>query len=134
MKKFKFPFAFLLLFVSTAITSSCSDDNEVSIITKKAAFTTAVVGDAAADVNEEITLNVTFTVDNNCGSFFTYDETTAANVKTITVVAQYEGQDCGTTPTTKTAAYKFKATVAGSYTLKFKKSATEFITHTVVVE
>lgn len=45
-----------------------------------------------------------------------------------------EGTDLGTTPTSKTVVYKFKSTAVGTYNLKFKKTPTEFVTHTIVID
>jgi hypothetical protein len=132
MKKLKLQALALVLFAGAAFTS-CSDDDSKGLETEEA-FVTLVTGAATADLNQEITLTATFAVDNNCGSFNKFNETTNGTTKTIAVEAKYTGSDCGTTPTTKTAAYKFKQATAGTYTLKFKKSATEFVTHTVVVD
>jgi hypothetical protein len=55
-------------------------------------------------------------------------------LKPIEVESKYEGTDCGTTPVSKTVVYKFKSTTVGTYNLKFKKTATEFITHTIVID
>ncbi len=132
MKKFRLHAVALVLFVATAFTS-CSDDDSTNTV-KKTAFVTVVTGAATADVNQEIPLTVTFAVDNLCGVFNKFVETTDANTRTISVEAKYPGNNCDTTPATKTTTYNFKATAVGTYTLKFKKSATEFVTHTVVVD
>ena len=133
MKKFKLQTVALVVFVATAF-ASCSNDDDTKAPVTKTSFTTLVAGAETADINQEISLNVTFAVDNNCGAFNKFVETSQANTKTIAVEAKYVGDNCGTTPTTKIAAYKFKSATAGTYTLKFKKSATEFVTHTVVVD
>jgi hypothetical protein len=78
-------------------------------------------------------LTVTFAVENNCGAFNKFTETTDGTTKTIEVEAKYQGSDCGTTAATKTGVYKFKSSTTGTFNLKFKKTATEFITHTIVV-
>ena len=135
MKKFKVHAVALVVFVATAFTS-CSDDdsNNAVVPVLKKSFVTAVTGPVEGDVNQELTLNVTFAVENNCGSFNKYIETTEGTTKTIEVEAKYEGTNCGTTPTTKATTYKFKSAAEGTYALKFKKTATEFVTHTIVIE
>ncbi|MDI1256597.1 MAG: hypothetical protein PSV16_10895 [Flavobacterium sp.] len=133
MKKFRLHAAALVLFTAAAFTSCSSDDDNSNAPLSKTAFVTAVTGPTTGTVNTELSLNVAFTVDNACGTFDKVLETTAANTKTIEVKAKYAGTNCGTTPASKTTIYKFKATSAGTYNLKFKKSATEFVTQTIVV-
>ena len=134
MKKLRLPAIALLLFTAAATFTSCSSDDDSSTAPVfKTAFVTAVTGPETGAINEELSLNVTFTVDNACGVFDKVVATTAANTQTIEVKAKYAGNNCGTTPTTKATVYKFKPTAAGTYLLKFKKTATEFITQTVVV-
>lgn len=133
MKKFKLQAVALVLLVSTAFTSCSDDDSGTSLVTKKS-LVTAVTGPETGDLNQDVTLNVTFAVENNCGAFNRYIETTEGTTKNIEVEAKYEGSDCGTTATTKTTTYKFKSATAGTYSLKFKKTATEFITHTIVID
>lgn len=135
MKKFKLNALALVVVVSSAFTSCSNDDSEAApaLVVKKS-LVTAVTGPESGDLNEEVTLNVTFAVDNSCGIFNKYIETTEGTTKTIEVEARYPGTNCGTTPTTKNTTYKFKSATAGTYNLKFKKTATEFITHTVVID
>ena len=96
--------------------------------------TTAVTGATTAALNEEITLTVSFTLANNCGSFLLYNEVNQSNNdKIITVNAKFEGCGCDNIEVRKTAPYKFKAVAAGVYNLKFRKNNTEYITHTITV-
>lgn len=134
MKKFALKTMALVLFVSTAFTSCSSDDDSGTTQTTQKEFVTAVTGPTTGTVNQEVTLNVTFAIDNACGQFNKYVQTTNGNTKTIEVEAKYVGNNCGTTPSTKSEPYKFTVTVAGTYVFKFKKSATEFITQTVVIQ
>lgn len=132
MKNFRLQTATVLMLVATAFTSCSDDDNTPNAVTKSS-LVTKVEGATTANINVEIPVTVTFSVDNKCGSYNRFIETTAANTKTIEVESKYEGSDCGTTLTSKTAVYKFKSAAVGTYSLKFKKSATEFTTHTIVV-
>ena len=133
MKNFRLQAAVIVLLVSTAFTSCSDDDNTPNAVTKSS-LVTKVEGAVTGDINVEVPLTVTFSVDNNCGSYNKFIETAAANTKTIEVESKYEGADCGTTPTSKTVVYKFKSTAVGTYNLKFKKTATEFVTHTIVID
>lgn len=132
MKRLKLKAIALALFVTAGFVSCNNDDDTPSITTKKT-LVSLVTGPTAGTVNQELTLNVTFTVDNSCGAFNKFIETTTDKTTVIEVEAKYEGSNCGTTAATKTTTYKFKATTAGTYILKFKKSATEFVTQTIVI-
>jgi hypothetical protein len=131
MKKLKLKAIALALFVTTGF-ASCSKDDTPAITTKNTVVS-IVAGSTTGTVNQELTLNVTFAVDNSCGAFNKFIETTTDKTTVIEVQAKYEGSNCGTTATTKTTTYKFKATTTGTYILKFKKSATEFVIQTIVI-
>ncbi|MDI6050202.1 hypothetical protein QLS31_10205 [Flavobacterium sp. XS2P24] len=133
MKNFRLQAAVIVLLISTAFVSCSDDDNTPNAVTKSS-LVTKVEGAVTGDINVEVPLTVTFSVDNNCGSYNKFIETAAANTKTIEVESKYEGTDCGTTPTSKTVVYKFKSIAVGTYNLKFKKTATEFVTHTIVID
>lgn len=130
MKRLKLK-AVVLALVVTAGFTSCNNDDETTK-TKKTVVS-AVTGPTTGVVNQELTLNVTFAVDNSCGVFSKFIETTTEKTKVIEVETKYEGSNCNASATTKTTTYKFKTTAAGTYIFKFKKSATEFITQTIVI-
>ena len=134
MKIFKLQAIALVLVAASTFTSCSEDDNKTAPMIIKKSLVTAVAGPETGDLNQELTLNVTFAVENNCGSFNKYIETTEGTNKIIEVESKYEGTNCGTAPTTKSTTYKFKSATAGTYSLKFKKTATEFVTHTVVID
>lgn len=131
MKKLQLHAVALLLFAATTFIS-CSNDDDTNTISKTE-FVTQVNGPTTATINQEISLDVTYAVAGECGVFEKTLETVTGNTKTIEVVVKYGDTDLCTQPTTQTLVYKFKATAAGTYLLKFKKSATEFITQTIVV-
>lgn len=131
MKKLKLHAVALLLFTATALVSCSTDENQTTTSEKE--FVTQVTGPTTGTVNQELSLNVTYSVDGECGEFEKTVETTVGNTKTIEVVVKYDRTKACTQPTTQNTVYKFKATTAGTYILKFKKSATEFITQTIVV-
>lgn len=132
MKKFRLQTVAMILFVAVSLTSCSKDDDQPQVVTKTS-LVTAVTGPTTGTPNQELSFTVTYAVENNCGVFSKFVETTTANTKQIEVQSKYEGTNCGTTAATKTTTYKFKPTASGTYILKFKKSATEFITQTIVV-
>lgn len=132
MKKIKLQMLGLVLFVAAGFTACSNDDEPQKVITKKS-FVTEVTGPTTGTVNQELTLEVSYAVDNSCGIFNKFVETASENTKTIEVESKLEGIGCDATPTIKKTPYKFKATAEGTYILKFKKTETEFITQTIVV-
>lgn len=132
MKNFALKTFALVLFVSTLF--ACSSDDESETIITKNELVTAVTGSDTAAINEDVTFQVSFDVENSCGNFHQYLETISGNTKTIQVQTKYRGTNCGATASTKTEPYTFRLNTAGTYVFKFKSSATAFITKTVVIE
>lgn len=132
MKKFAFKTVAVVLFISTLFSSCSNDDGGENIIVKKQEIT-SVVGPETATIGEQITLTVTYKVDNSCGVFQRFFEITNGNSKTIDIEARYEGENCGTTETTLTQPYQVSVITPGTYNFKFRKTGTQFITHTVVI-
>ncbi|MFC6095208.1 hypothetical protein ACFPVY_00995 [Flavobacterium qiangtangense] len=131
MKNFALKTFALILFVSTFV--ACSNDDGGEAILVKRQSITAVEGLTEGIVGQEITLTVSYEVDNACGVFERFSETVNGNSKTINIEARYTGADCGNTVTTKTQTYKVTIIQAGTYVFKFRKSETEFVTHTIVI-
>lgn len=132
MKKLRLHAVALFMFATTSLTS-CSNDDDNNQTISKTEFVTEVTGTETGTVNQELLLNVTYTVGGDCSEFEKTFETANGNTKTIEVVVKYDSTKICTQPTTQMFVYKFKATTAGTYILKFKKSATEFITKTIVI-
>jgi hypothetical protein len=95
----------------------------------KNAFISAVTGPTVGIVNQELTLIVAYDVENRCGIFNKFPETTTENTKEIEVETNLECTDCGTTAVTKTTTYKFKSSVTGTYVFKFKKNQRQNLSH-----
>lgn len=127
------PAAIIVLLLT--ITTACSNENEVVCYEKFTPGVTNVTGPTTANVNEEISLTVSFRVESSCGQFIEFTSgDTSPTTKEIAVQAEYDGCKCTIKPFTRIADYKFKAATPGTYTLKFHKTSLTFITHTVVVE
>jgi hypothetical protein len=116
---------------------SCSNDDDVKTTnpTTKVALVTEVKGPATGKVNEELSYDVTFIVDNACGEFDKISEVTIGGVKGLQVEAKYPSEVCTQqVPDPKKTVYKFKSTTKGTFDIKFKKTETEFVTAKVVIE
>ncbi|QSW89461.1 hypothetical protein J0383_01295 [Flavobacterium endoglycinae] len=136
MKSFKLKSILVVLFLSISIVSCSNDDDEKPVVPNvKAALVTEIKGPATGKVNDELSYEVTFVVDNACGEFDKISEVTIGAVKGLQVIAKYPSEVCiQQVPDPKKTVYKFKATAKGTYDIKFKKSETEFLTQKVVIE
>lgn len=137
MKSFRLKSVLVVLFLSLAFVSCNNDDDEVKTPnpTAKVAFVSEVKGPATGKVNDELTYEVTFLVDNACGEFDKISEVTIGSVKGLQVEAKYPSEVCTQqVPDPKKTTYKFKSAVKGTFDIKFRKSETEFITQKVVID
>lgn len=132
MKNFALKTFALVLFVSTLFACSSDDGGELILIKRQSI--TAVEGPIEGTPGQEITLTVSYQVDNSCGAFERFSETVNGNSKTINIEARYTGSDCGNTVITKTQPYNVTIIQAGTYNFKFRKSDTEFIMHTIIID
>ena len=126
-----------ILFVLGTFTScSLSDDSQQNCTEVLSVSTTSVSGATVGQVNEEITLTVSYRVAETCGEFYGFSKQDVSETeKNIAVLFTYDLCNCNQTENTiVTAPYKFKATQAGTYKLKFAKTDEVFVTHTIVVE
>lgn len=137
MKSFKLKSVLVVLFLLLAFVSCNNDDDEVKTPNpiSKVAFATEIKGPATGKVNDELSYEVTFVVDNACGEFDKISEVTIGAVKGLQVEAKYPSEVCTKqVPDPKKTIYKFKSAVKGTFDIKFRKSETEFITHKVVID
>ncbi|PKB17980.1 hypothetical protein [Flavobacterium sp. 5] len=135
MKNFRLKSVLVALFVLTSLVSCNNDDDESPVTeTAKIAFVTEVKGPATGKVNVELSYDVTFVPETACGVFSKFSDVTIGSVKGLQVEVKYPSDVCTQqVPAPKTVVYKFKPTTKGTYEIKFKKSATVFITQTVVI-
>ncbi|MDR7370440.1 hypothetical protein [Flavobacterium aquidurense] len=137
MKNFKLQSIALIVFFVTLLTS-CSNDNDTPKVPEfvyKTSYVTAVNGPLAGKVNQELSYEVSFTVDNSCGEFNKMTDIELDKLPGYQVEAKY-ATSCtppSQTPEVKRTIYKVKSAVKGTYYLRFTKSPTEFITTTVVI-
>lgn len=137
MKNFSLKLVLVVLFLSIGVISCSNDDDKPNTPepTTKNSLVTEVKGPATGKVNEELSYDVTFIVDNACGEFNKITDVTIGTVKGLQVQAKYPSEVCTQqVPDPKKTVYKFKSTTKGTFEIKFKKSETEFITTKVVVE
>ncbi|WP_289658604.1 hypothetical protein [Flavobacterium panacagri] len=136
MKSFRLKSVLVVLFLSIAFVSCSNDDDEKTPVpTTKAALVTEIKGPATGKVNDELSYDVTYVVDNACAEFDKISEVTIGDVKGLQVIAKYPSEVCTQqVPDPKKTVYKFKSSVKGTFEIKFKKSETEFLIQKVVIE
>ncbi|MBW1655846.1 hypothetical protein [Flavobacterium quisquiliarum] len=136
MKSFSLKSVLVVLFLSISFASCSNDDDEKTPVpTTKAALVTEIKGPATGKVNDELSYDVTYVVDNACAEFDKISEVTIGDVKGLQVIAKYPSEVCTQqVPDPKKTVYKFKSSVKGTFEIKFKKSETEFLTQKVVIE
>ncbi|WP_296151021.1 hypothetical protein [uncultured Flavobacterium sp.] len=133
MKKFALKTLAVVLFISTSL-ASCNNDDGGETIMLKNSYLTSVEGPVTGTVNQKITLTTKYIAENGCGAFNQFNELQNGTTKTIDVQVKYTGANCGSTPTEITTPYTFEVIEPGTYTFKFKKNASQFITHVVTIE
>lgn len=126
--KFTLILSFLLL-----VIFSCSKEPENNCIENRIAYVSSINYPSTATVNENISIEVSFGVNNGCGNFGKFIETQNGNTKTIEVEARYEGCVCTLDAPTRKSNYVFKTQNSGNYIFKFKSSSTEFITANLTI-
>jgi len=135
MKSFRLKSVLVVLFLATVFVSCDSDDDKnIDNETTKVAMVTEVKGPATGKVNEELSYEVTFAVDNGCGEFNKISDVTIGAVKGLQVEAIYKSGPCTQAIEYKKTVYKFKSATKGTFEIKFKKSETEFNVTKVIIE
>jgi hypothetical protein len=138
MKNFRLQSVLAVLFLTISLVSCSSDDNsgkETSQTTSRTANVTAISGPATGKVNVEINYEISFIVDNACGQFDRIADISIGKEEGFQVEAKYPNTTCpNLTPTALRTTYTFLAPSKGTYVIKFKKSDTEFIAKTVVID
>lgn len=116
-------------------TYSCnSNGDEDKCISNTTAFVTSVNSTETANVDEEVSIEVSFQVNNGCGGFGKFNETVDGNTRFIEVEALYKGCICTQSISTITVDYSFIPESPGDYQLNFKSSSSDDITVSLKVD
>lgn len=126
----------LCLFVNlTLFGCSNSDDKAENCLDFKHAFITTVNSEQMSiNKNEDLPIDLSFFIENSCGSFYSFEVERNDKVYNIRVKVKYEGCVCNQSAGILNEVYYFRTAEEGVYTLKFYTSTTEYITKTVIVE
>ncbi|CAA0212023.1 hypothetical protein [Tenacibaculum maritimum] len=122
----------ILVFLVSAGSLSSNTVNMVSY-TRKNAFAVRVTGPRKGEVNEECIFNVKFELADNESLFSKFVEEGSNKLRTIEVEVKYSDINRNTATKMRIEEYRFKVKERGDYELKFKKSATEYITKRITI-
>lgn len=113
---------------------SCSKESDNARLATTPAPVTAVEAPQTASLNETVTLEVTFTVNNGCGRFGQFKETVDGKTYTIAVQPVYVGEICTQALVNLKENYSFTPTQPGTYTFRFWSGPDDYIIKTIVVQ
>lgn len=120
------------MFVLTSF--SCNEDDvEEDCISREIARINGVEAPETAKVNETVSIDVTFSRKNTCGSFNKFKESSTEEGKIIEVLVDYFGCACGQAIITETKTYQFIPQSKGIYQLNFRSSTNELTTINIEV-
>jgi hypothetical protein len=100
----------------------------------KSAPTISINGPTTAAVNEQVNVKVRIGVINGCGSYAGVEQQPNGNTINYKAIAKYEGCLCTANAPIVEGTHMFRATQAGTYILKFWKTDTSTVNHTIVVQ
>ena len=124
----------IILSVLLSISISCSKNDKNECVSNRLGYVTSVNSPSNGIINEIINIEVNFGVNNSCGGFGEFIETQNGNVRTIEVMARYEGCFCAQYAPLITVNYEFITQNSGNYELRFKSNETDFITVNLSIE
>jgi maltose-binding protein MalE len=138
MKKNKFTSIAIVLFLVTVLTSCSSDSNTPEDTsnneTFKSTFAVSVSGPATGKVNEELSYEISFTVENGCGEFNKLVDTEIHKESGYQVEVKYPATCIRPEPGVIRTTYKTSWPAAGTYYVRIAKSEDEFVTTKVVIK
>ncbi|WP_417366805.1 hypothetical protein [Flavobacterium beibuense] len=114
---------FLALFLAMTSLSGCISDDENYCSQTIYPFATQVTGPDTAITGEEITLNVSFTIVDGCGTFIGFQQNNVYP-RNVYPAVQYEGCNCTGNQHITTEGFVFSEDEPGEYEIKFVSGLT----------
>jgi len=113
-------------FLVLAVVNSCDEMDKSG--THQIVYVTSLDAPTSGNVNEPITIKVSFEVRNGCGMFEKFEETRDGQLISVEVKAIYKEGMCTQAIKTINVDYTFTPSESGDYQIRFKSSPTEFNT------
>lgn len=138
MRIFRIQSVIAVLFLAVSIVACSGDDDngkETPQTISRAANVTAISGPATGKVGVDINYDISFIVDNACGTFDRIGEASIGKEEGFQIEAKYPIGTCANeTPTALHTVYTFSPQSKGTFEIKFKKSESEFVVKKLVIE
>ncbi|ABQ06431.1 hypothetical protein [Flavobacterium johnsoniae] len=138
MRIFRIQSVLAMLFLAVSFVACSSDDNngnETPQTISRAVNVTAISGPATGKIGVDINYDISFIVDNACGQFDRISNISIGKEEGFQVEAKYPIGTCANeTPTALHTVYTFSPQSKGTFEIKFKKSETEFLVKTLVIQ
>ncbi len=137
MRIFRLQSVLAVLFLAVSLVACSSDDNknETPQTISKAVDVTAITGPSTGKVGVDVNFEISFTVENACGQFDRISDISIGKESGFQIEAKYPKETCANqTPTALHTVYTFSPESKGTFEIKFKKSETEFLVKTLVIQ
>ena len=115
------------------LATGCKKKHDRNCVTFRQGYAIAVSGKDSGNTNEDIKLQVSFSVMNGCGQFERFEEIREATSRRITIVARHTGCLCTQNIPVRETEYVFRATKTGTYYLQFAGPESTYVYDTLVV-
>lgn len=123
---------FLYVLIAFTLFIACNSDDNCT--TFESPYVREVNAPLTGNVNQDISIEVQFSVINGCGEFSKFIETSAGTIRTIEVEAKYEGCACTLNEPIISVNYIFNTSITGLHVFKFKSGDSDFITVNITIE
>lgn len=126
-------FSVILMMSFFLLTSCFSDDRDSNCYEISGTPTTSVDGPTETTLGVPVNLDVTYTVMNNCDSFYLFFEEEMLGAKYYTVNVRYDGCNCEQENYSRTTTFEFVPPSVGTFALRFKTTNTTYVEHIIEV-
>ncbi|WP_286970249.1 hypothetical protein [Flavobacterium sp. UBA4854] len=137
MRIFRLQSVLAVLFLAVSLVACSSDDDkkETPQTISKAADVTAISGPSTGKVGVDINFEISFIAENACGQFDRISDISIGKESGFQIEVKYPKETCSNqTPTALHTVYTFSPQSKGTFEIKFKKSETEFLVKTLVIQ
>lgn len=123
-----------LLFALTFVSFfSCKKANTDECIEYRQATIVNVTVPDSAVLNQSVVINASFLIENGCGTFHNFEQTTLVNTINVQAIVRYEGCQCTAMASTIDTSFVFNPTSRGTYIFQFLQDNTTLIKDTIVI-
>jgi len=123
-----------LLFVLTFfLFFSCKKANTDECLEYRQATIVKVTVPDSAILNQSVIINASFLIENGCGAFHKFEQTTLVNTINVQAIVRYEGCQCTAMASTIDTSFVFNPSARGKYIFHFLQDNTTLMNDTIVI-